>query len=95
MLASGTARLSLLTGAPIVPLRVRRDGYELWLDVGAPLEPGDFADVDQLHDALGEIHERWILELPATAEDPNREGSWERSATADGWTRAEREPGPT
>jgi lauroyl/myristoyl acyltransferase len=94
MLTSGTARLSFLTGSPIVPLRVRRDGPELWLDVARTLHPGDFGDVEELHDALATVHEAWILELPATVEDPNREGSWERSATAEGWTHAKREPAP-
>ena len=94
MLASGTARLSFLAGAPILPMRVRRDRHDLWLDVGAALEPRDYGDVEELHDALAAVHEAWMLELPATAEDPNREGSWERSATAEGWTRDEREPAP-
>jgi lauroyl/myristoyl acyltransferase len=94
MLAAGTARLSFLTGASIVPLRMRRDGHELWLDVGSTLDPGDFGDVDELHDALAVVHGAWMLELPATVEDPNREGSWERSATAEGWTHGEREPTP-
>ena len=75
-LAAGTARLSLQTGAPIVPVRARRAGHRIWVDAEAPLDPREFAGVDELHDALAAVHERWILELPATLEDPRPEGAW-------------------
>jgi len=89
MLASGTARLAHLTGALVLPLRSRRAGHRLWLDVGEALDPAGFSGVDELHDSLAAVHESWILELPATVEDPNRQGSWEQSATAEGWSRPE------
>lgn len=92
MLASGTARLAKLTGALVVPLRVRRVRHRLWLDVGETLDPHDYGDAEEIHVAVAAIHERWILELPATLEDPNREGSWEQSATEHGWTRRATEP---
>jgi hypothetical protein len=38
-----------------------------------------------LHEALARVQEDWILELPATMEDPNRIGSWEGGASAEGW----------
>jgi len=92
MLATGTSRLAVETGALVVPLRVRRERHRLWLDVGEALDPRDFAGADPLHESLAEIHERWMLELPASAEDPNRQGSWEQSATAEGWVRRAPEP---
>ena len=58
-----------------------------WTDVAPPLDPRDVASSEELHDALAAVHERWILELPATLEDPNRAGAWERTATATGWLR--------
>ena len=45
-----------------------------------------FAGVDELHDALADSHERWILEEPAAMADPNGFG-WENGATARGWSR--------
>lgn len=90
MLASGTARLAAKADAIVVPIRTRRDTHRVWVDVGAPLDPRDFAGAEELHDALAAVHERSILELPASMEDPNREGAWERSATARAWVLSRR-----
>jgi lauroyl/myristoyl acyltransferase len=90
MLASGSARLAAETDALVVPIRTRRDGHRVWVDVGAPLDSRDFSGAEDLHDALAAVHERSILELPATIEDPNREGAWEQGASAQAWIR----PGP-
>ncbi len=90
MLAFGSARLAVETDALVVPIRTRRSGHRVWVDVSAPLDPRDFSGPEELHDALAAIHERSILEFPATLEDPNREGAWEQSASASAWLR----PGP-
>lgn len=89
MLASGSARLASETDALVVPLRTRRVGHRVWVDVGESLDPRELGGDEGLHDALAAVHERWILELPASMEDPNREGAWEQSATAEGWLRPE------
>jgi lauroyl/myristoyl acyltransferase len=87
MLTQGSARLALQADAPILPLRPRRDAHRVWMDIQAPLDPRDFTNVGELHWALADIHERLILELPHTLEDPHRPGFWEEGATAHAWTR--------
>ena len=87
MLATGTARLAVQTGALIVPIRPRRAGHRLWVDAEQSLDPHDFGGADGLHRALATIHERWILDLPATLEDPHRAGFWETGAKTDSWIR--------
>jgi len=91
MLATGTARLAAETGALIVPLRCRREGHRAWAEVGEPIDPGEHGDPEQLQDLLAAVHERWILELPETLEDPNRPGGWEGGASAREWIRADRD----
>jgi len=76
MLAASTARIAADSGALILPVRSRRDGRYAWADVGQALDPRDFAGAEDLHDALAAAHERSMLELPATLEDPTRPGSW-------------------
>jgi len=68
MLTDGSAQLAFRTDALVLPLRARRVGHRVWADAGAPLDPREFADADTLHDALAAVHERWILEDPATVE---------------------------
>jgi len=87
MLTDGSARLAQEADAPILPLRPRREGHRVWMDIQAPLDPRDFADAQELHRALAGVHERLILELPHTLEDPHRPGFWEEGATADAWTK--------
>jgi lauroyl/myristoyl acyltransferase len=94
MLASGSARLATETDALVLPLRTRRAGHRVWVDVAEPLDPRELGGLEELHEALAAVHERWILELPASMEDPNREGAWERSATAEGWLRPEHAAAP-
>jgi lauroyl/myristoyl acyltransferase len=84
-LASGTARLALATGALVLPVRARRDHARVWIDVTSPIDPQGFADVDQLHSAIADVHSRLILERPETLENPRRPGAWEHGATADAW----------
>jgi lauroyl/myristoyl acyltransferase len=85
-LADGTARLAFATNALVVPMRARRVDYRGQLDVGAPLDPQDFAGVDELHDRLAALHEAWILEHPESMRDPRSFG-WGQWATADSWIR--------
>lgn len=85
MLSSGSARLACETDAIVLPVRARMSASRVFVDVAPPLDPRDFPGHAELHDALAAIHERWILELPATLEDPNRDGAWEGGATAEGW----------
>ena len=87
-LADGSARLAVEADSLVLPLRARRAGHRAWVDVAAPLDPRDFADVDELHDALAALHESWILELPAAMADPRGFG-WGQGATAEAWTRPE------
>jgi len=56
----------------------------VWLDAHPPLDPREHDGIEQLHEALAAVHERWILELPATLENPRRDGFWE-AASAEGW----------
>ncbi len=84
-LASGTARLALSTGALVVPMRTRRVGHRSWLDVATPLDPNDYADVGELHQALATTHSKLIIEQAHTLEDPRRAGAWEAGATAESW----------
>jgi hypothetical protein len=84
MLTTGSAKLAMLTDALVVPMRLRRKGHRVWLDAHPPLDPREHEDIEQLHGALAAVHEQWILELPATFEDPRRTGFWE-GANAEGW----------
>jgi benzoate-CoA ligase len=83
-LAEGTAQLAVRADALVLPVRTRRAGHRVWVDVAKPLDPRDFAGVDELHEALAAVHERWILENPAAMEDPRSIG-WNDGATAQGW----------
>ena len=70
MLADGSAQLAFRADALVLPLRARRAGHRVWVDAAAALDPRDFDDADELHDALAAHHERWILEDPAAMEHP-------------------------
>ncbi len=84
-LADGSAELAFRTGALVLPLRTRRAGHEVWIDVGDPLDARQSAGVDELHEALAAIHERWILENPSAMDDPRRFG-WEDGAGPRAWS---------
>ncbi len=84
MLAEGSAQLAVRADALVLPVRARRAGHHVWIDVAAPLDPRHFASADELHDALAAHHERWILENPCAMEDPRSIG-WEHGATAHAW----------
>jgi lauroyl/myristoyl acyltransferase len=89
MLAGSTARIAAAGDALILPVRARRDGRHAWADVGQALDARDFDGAEDLHDALAAAHERWMLELPATVEDPTRPGSWGESLSVSEQARPE------
>ncbi len=93
MLASGSAELAHQTDALVLALRARRVGARVWTDVSAPLDAREHAGARELHDALAAVHERWVLELPETLEDPHRAGAWEGGATEREWARAQQDAG--
>jgi benzoate-CoA ligase family protein len=84
-LAEGNAQLAIRADALVLPVRTRRAGHHVWVDVAASLDPREFAGVDELHEALAAVHERWILENPAAMEDPRSSG-WEHGASAERWS---------
>jgi hypothetical protein len=86
MLADGTARLAAESGARILPTRALRVRGRIVHEYGPPLDPTELGGTGEIHDALAGVHERWILEAPATLEDPRRAGFWEDGATAVAWT---------
>jgi lauroyl/myristoyl acyltransferase len=86
MLVDGTARLALESDALVVPLRSVRAGSRIRLEAHEPLDPRDFAGVDDLHLQLARVHERLILDFPAAMADPSEFG-WGDGATATGWRR--------
>jgi hypothetical protein len=86
MLADGTARLAAESGARILPTRARLVGGRVVQEYGPPLEASELGSAEEIHNALAAVHEQWILEAPATLEDPRRAGFWEDGATALGWT---------
>jgi benzoate-CoA ligase family protein len=83
-LAEGSAQLAVRADALVLPVRARRAGHRVWVDVAAPLDPRQLGGVDDLQHALAEQHERWILENPAAMEDPRATRS-DDGATAPGW----------
>ncbi len=84
-LADGSAELATRTGALVLPLRARREGHRVSVEVAPALDARQFAGAAELHVALAATHERWILENPAAMEDPRRIG-WEEGATPQAWT---------
>ena len=54
------------------------------MEAEASIDPRELGGVDQLHDALTRLHERWILQDPASMEDPRNIG-WEDGAGAQEW----------
>lgn len=88
MLANGTARLALSTGALVLPMRARRAGHRVWVDIAPAIDAREFTDIEPLHERLAAVHDRFTLELAETLEDPRRTGAWEQGATAQAWISA-------
>jgi benzoate-CoA ligase family protein len=83
-LAEGSAQLAVRADALVLPMRARRAGHRVWVDVAEPLDPRKLTGVDELHSALSTVHERWILENPAAMEDPRR-SEWGQGASPEAW----------
>jgi lauroyl/myristoyl acyltransferase len=92
MLADGTARLAFAGDALVLPVRPRRVGRHVGLDVAEALDPREMAGVEDLHQALAHQHERWILEFPAAMDDPRSFG-WRQGAREDAWVMPDHEAG--
>ncbi|HSZ14907.1 MAG TPA: hypothetical protein VK790_12810 [Solirubrobacteraceae bacterium] len=90
LLADGSARLAVESDALILGLRSRREGHEVRVDAAEPLDPRELGGVEEVHAALGALHERWILERPQEMADPNSFG-WEHGAGPEAWVRPPRE----
>ena len=84
-LASGTARLSHMTGALVVPAMRHFHRWQPRTVFGSPIDPSRCAGWPGVHAAVAARHERWILEQPAALEDPRRTAAWEASATSLRW----------
>ena len=89
MLVDGTARLARENDALVLPQRIRREGAKTRLEYFEALDPRSFSGPDELHDALAAVHERLILEDPATLQDPMLTG-WEDCARPERWSRPAR-----
>jgi Bacterial lipid A biosynthesis acyltransferase len=89
-LASGTAVAARETDSLVLPVRRRRRGLGLEVEFTPALDPRDYPDAGALQEALAAHHERWILERPASFEDPTRLGAWESGARPDAWVRPPR-----
>lgn len=66
----GTPRLAQLTNSPIVLVTHRRDGEGPYLQLEAPLEPGDFDDPVELLEEILRRHAEPILAWPEAVEAP-------------------------
>jgi lauroyl/myristoyl acyltransferase len=86
MLADGTARLAVQSDALLVTLRSRRRGSRILLEAGDVLDPRDHGGVEELHETLAGIHERWILAEPEAMADPAEFG-WRDGASPERWDR--------
>ncbi len=91
MLVDGTARLACETDALVLPQRVSREGSRIRVEYSEALDPRDFDNPDELHEALARVHERLILDDPAAMQDPSITG-WDDCAQPDRWSRPPRPP---
>ena len=70
LVPSGTARLSLLTGAAVLPLSISPDGHLERLEVQEPLLPEDHDSPEALLQAVFDRHEPAVLAWPQGYEQP-------------------------
>lgn len=68
--ASGTARLAMETGAPIVPVSVLPHGRLERLELQEPLDPARYNSYQELLQALFARHEAAVLSWPQAMERP-------------------------
>jgi lauroyl/myristoyl acyltransferase len=92
-LVDGSARLAWENDALVLPQRARRDGARVSVEYFEPLDPREHSGPEEIQDALARVHERLILDEPASLQDPAVTG-WDDCARAEGWTRPARKPGP-
>lgn len=68
---SGVAHLALTTGAPVVPMTLRRESDDASvIEIGSPVEPQDFDNAEAILQHLATLHERAILRYPGWANVP-------------------------
>lgn len=67
----GTPRLATLTNSPILLATHRRDAEGAYIQVDAPLEPGDFADPADLLQEILRRHSEAVLAWPEAIESPS------------------------
>jgi lauroyl/myristoyl acyltransferase len=72
LMASGAARLALETGAWIVPITARKQGWGQTLRVEEPIDPAEFTSIAQLQAAIAASHEPALRAWPAALELPLR-----------------------
>jgi hypothetical protein len=65
---SGAARLSMVTGAPIIPIFTGREGHKLFVRLRTLIDPEDHSDLDELVDHLAQVIGAEILRRPAERE---------------------------
>jgi lauroyl/myristoyl acyltransferase len=65
---SGVARLSMATGAPIIPVATGREGHRLFVRLGSPIDPAQHAGLGELVDHLAQVVGAEILRRPAERE---------------------------
>jgi lauroyl/myristoyl acyltransferase len=85
-LVDSTARMSMMTGAPVLPGTAVPDGASWRIRLHAPLRPATYSSAADLHQALADIHGDAVAAAPAHYLGPVREGMW-RSADDTAWYR--------
>lgn len=67
---SGTGRLAMDTGAPVLPVHVVRDGHLERLEIGEPVLPADHDDHRSVLQAVFDRHAPTVLAWPEAVERP-------------------------
>lgn len=70
LVSSGAARLSLETGAPIIPITVSQRGWRQHLTAEDPILPADFPDEGTLQEEIARRHEPAVLAWPEGMKTP-------------------------
>jgi hypothetical protein len=68
--ATGLTKLTMTTGALIVPITVQPDGYRQILTVMRPIDPIDYTDASTLQTAVMRCHEASVLAWPQASRHP-------------------------
>jgi lauroyl/myristoyl acyltransferase len=83
-LPTGTPELAVRTGALVLPAAMLPEGRRWRIELRPPLDPREFAGVEELHRALLDIHGHDVRRHPEHFESPQR--NWP-NATRHGWLR--------